>query len=88
MKMMEEHSIKFKTADGTLKEQRFDNFNEFADAIQDAAMNFYETGMLPNMSVETRYGELTRKQSIAGNSQSIEFLGEETSSIGGETQSI
>lgn len=74
---MEEHTIKYKTTDGTLKEQRFDDFNEFADAIQDAAMNFYETGVLPNMSVETRYGELTKQHSVAGNNKTAEFLGEE-----------
>lgn len=85
---MEEHTIKYKTTDGTLKEQRFDDFNEFADAIQDAAMNFYETGVLPNMSVETRYGEITRKQSIAGNDKAVEFLGEENQKSGREAESV
>jgi len=85
---MEEHRIKYKTTDGTLKEQRFDDFNEFADAIQDAAMNFYETGMLPNMSVETRYGQLRRQETVTGNNQAIEFLGEENQSLGGETESV
>lgn len=86
--MMEEHTIKYKTTDGTLKEQRFDDFNEFADAIQDAAMNFYETGMLPNMSVETRYGELTKQQRVSGNNKTAEFLGEEVVSTGGEAESV
>jgi hypothetical protein len=85
---MEEHRIKYKTTDGTLKEQRFDDFNEFADAIQDAAMSFYETGMLPNMSVETRYGQLRRQETVTGNNQAIEFLGEENQSLGGETESV
>lgn len=85
---MEEHTIKYKTTDGTLKEQRFDDFNEFADAIQDAAMNFYETGVLPNMSVETRYGELTKQQRVSGNNQTAEFLGEAVNGPGGQTESI
>jgi hypothetical protein len=76
---MEEHRIKYKTADGTLKEQRFDDFNEFADAIQDAAMNFYETGMMPSMDVETKYGEITRRETVTGNNSAVEFLGEEGS---------
>lgn len=74
---MEEHRIKYKTSDGTLKEQRFDNFNEFADAIQDAAMNFYETGVMPTMDVETRYGEIARRETVVGNNAKTEFLGEE-----------
>ena len=28
-----EHKVTFKTKDGSLKEQRFDDFNEFADTI-------------------------------------------------------
>jgi hypothetical protein len=76
---MENHKITYKTTDGTLKEQRFDDFNEFADAIQDAAMQFYETGMMPNMNVETEYGNLKRKQTVTGNNQSSEFLGESIS---------
>lgn len=76
---MENHKITYKTTDGTLKEQRFDDFNEFADAIQDAAMQFYETGMMPNMNVETEYGNLKRSQTVTGNNQSPEFLGESIS---------
>ena len=86
--MMEEHTIKYKTTDGTLKEQRFDDFNQFADVIQDAAMNFYETGVLPNLSVETRYGEITRQQRVSGNNQTVEFLGEETNITRGQTESV
>lgn len=73
---MEKHKVTYKTKDGTLKEQVFDDFNEFADAIQDAAMSFYETGIMPNMNVETQYGNVTRKETITGNNQPIEFLGE------------
>lgn len=76
MIIMEKHKVTYKTKDGTLKEQVFDDFNEFADAIQDAAMNFYETGVMPNMNVETQYGQISRKESVTGNNQQIEFLGE------------
>lgn len=38
---MERHKITYKTKDGTIKEQRFDEFNEFADAIEDAAMDYF-----------------------------------------------
>ena len=40
--MTDEQRIRFKTKDGTIKEQRFDDFNEFADAIEDAAMDYYK----------------------------------------------
>lgn len=72
---MEEHKITYKTKDGTLKEQRFDDFNEFADAIQDAATNFYETGMMPPMEIETNYGT-KRRENVSGNGKTAEFLGE------------
>ena len=39
---MEQHKITYKTKDGVIKEQRFDEFNEFADAIEDAAMDYFE----------------------------------------------
>ena len=68
-------NIKYKTKDGTLKEQRFDNFNEFADAIQDAAMSFYETGVTPELDIETQYGNITRRETVTGNNDTTEFLG-------------
>lgn len=73
---MEKHKVTYKTKDGTLKEQVFDDFNEFADVIQDAAMSFYETGVMPNMNVETQYGQISRKESVTGNGKEVEFLGE------------
>lgn len=71
-------NIKYKTKDGTLKEQRFDNFNEFADAIQDAAMSFYETGVTPQLDIETQYGNITRRETVTGNLDQTEFLRETT----------
>lgn len=68
-------NIKYKTKDGTLKEQKFDNFNEFADAIQDAAMSFYETGVTPELDIETQYGNITRRETVTGNNDTTEFLG-------------
>lgn len=73
---MSDHKITYKTKDGTLKEQFFDDFNEFADAIQDAASDFYETGVMPSMSVETNYGKVTKQESIATNSGTVEFIRE------------
>lgn len=74
--VMEDHKITYKTKDGTLKEQRFDDFNEFANAVEDAAMNFYETGVMPTMDIETRYGNITRRETVTGNNSTPEFLGE------------
>jgi glutamine amidotransferase-like uncharacterized protein len=73
---MNNHKITYKTKDGTLKEQLFDDFNEFADAIENAAGDFYNTGMMPEMDIETRYGNITRKESVTGNNPTPEFLGE------------
>jgi len=72
--MSDYQKITYKTKDGTLKEQRFDDFNEFADQIEDAANDFYETGMNPGLEIETRYGNITRKESITGGIGSPEFL--------------
>ena len=58
-----------------MKEQKFDNFNEFADAIQDAAMSFYETGVTPELDIETQYGNITRRETVTGNNDTTEFLG-------------
>ena len=68
-------NIKYKTKDGTLKEQKFDNFNEFADAIQNTAMSFYETGGTPELDIETQYGNITRRETVTGNNDTTEFLG-------------
>ena len=66
---MDQHKVTYKTKDGTLKEQKFDNFNEFADAIENAAGDFYKTGMMPEMDIETRYGNITRKETIGRTQQ-------------------
>jgi len=84
---MEEHKITYKTKDGTLKEQKFDDFNEFADAIESVAGDFYKTGMMPPMEIETNYGT-KRTESVSGNGRTAEFLGETDSAGRGETESI
>lgn len=67
--------VTYKTKDGQLKEQVFDDFNEFADLIQDAAMDYYGGGQ-PEMSVETMYKDMIRQEKVTNNEQGIEYLGE------------
>lgn len=73
---MEQHKLTYKTKDGTLKEQRFDNFNEFADVIEDAANSFYKTGAMPEIDIETRYGNITQRETVGKSNSEIEFIGE------------
>ena len=65
--------VTYKTKDGSLREQVFDDFNEFADLIQDAAMDYYAGGK-PEMSVETMYDNLVKKERVTDNEPGIEFL--------------
>jgi hypothetical protein len=65
--------VTYKTKDGQLKEQVFDDFNEFADLIQDAAMDYYAGGE-PEMSVETLYNDMTRMERVTNNESRPEFL--------------
>ena len=74
-----EHRVTFKTPDGVLQEKMFDSFNEFADSIEEVATNFY-AGMKPEISVETIYDNMVRKERVTNEQQSetrgMEFLGE------------
>lgn len=78
-KVAMEHRITFKTPDGVLQEKMFDNFNEFANNIDDIANQFY-AGMKPEVSVETIYDTMVRKEKVTNEQQSdsgrMEFLGE------------
>jgi hypothetical protein len=81
---MENHKITYKTKDGTIKEQRFDEFNEFADAIQDAALDYYSGAEgTPELDITAAFGAYgvnyreSFKDGQRVNSE-IEFLGEET----------
>jgi hypothetical protein len=58
-----EHKITFKTKDGTLKEQRFDDFNQFADTIEEVAMDYY-SGVSPDIEVQTVYNNMIRQETV------------------------
>jgi len=73
---MEKHKVTYKTKDGTLKEQKFDDFNEFADTIEELATDMYRTGMNPGLEIETRYGQISRAETVTGGLDTPQFLGE------------
>lgn len=77
---MEQHKVTFKTKDGTLKEQRFDDFNEFADLMQDVALDYYSgTQKAPEISLETDFSGIVQKETISNGQRTdstIEFLGD------------
>ena len=58
-----EHKVTFKTKDGTLKEQRFDDFNQFADTIEEVAMDYY-AGIQPDIEVQTVYDNMIRQETV------------------------
>ena len=86
--MTDQQRIKFKTKDGTIKEQRFDDFNEFADAIEDAAMDYYKNAeAAPEMEISAAFGAygLEYKENFKDGQRTgseIEFLGEEAGEVG------
>lgn len=47
-----EQKITYKKPDGTLQEVRFNDFDEFADSIDQVAQQYY-SGMRPSIEVET-----------------------------------
>jgi truncated hemoglobin YjbI len=61
-----EHKVTFKTKDGTLKEQRFDDFNQFADTIETLATDYY-AGMRTDIDVETIYDDMIKKERVTEN---------------------
>ena len=81
---MEQHKITYKTKDGVIKEQRFDEFNEFADAIEDAAMDYFGAAdAAPEMDISSGFGAygINYRESFKDGSRTtseVEFLGEET----------
>ena len=58
-----EHKVTYKTKDGSLKEQRFDDFNEFADTIETLANDYY-AGKGPEMEVQTIYNNMIRQETV------------------------
>ncbi len=76
-----EHRVTFKTPDGVLQEKLFDNFNEFADTMDEIANQFY-AGMKPEVSVETIYDGLVRREKTTNGESTnhdgrMEFLSED-----------
>jgi len=77
-----QHRIKIKTPDGTLKEQLFDDFNEFAETIEDMALDYYANGVnTPQYDVETLYDNMTRTEKVTNGFDTedfgkAEFIGE------------
>lgn len=65
--------VTYKTKDGSLREQVFDDFNEFADLIQDAAMDYYAGGQ-PEINVETMYDNMVKKERVTNNEPRPELL--------------
>ena len=45
--------VTYKTGDGTLKEQLFDSFEEFADSMESVAHEYYQGMKTPQVEVET-----------------------------------
>lgn len=81
---MENHKITYKTKDGVIKEQRFDDFNEFAEAIEDAAIDYFGAAdAAPEMDISSAFGAygINYRESFkdgARTTSEVEFLGEET----------
>lgn len=72
-----EHKITYKTKDGSLREQRFDDFNQFADSIEEVANEFY-AGMKPEIEVQTIHQSMITNERVTNGRTdipSIEFLG-------------
>lgn len=84
---MERHKITYKTKDGVLKEQRFDEFNEFADAIEDAAKDYFVAAdAAPEIDISSAFGAygINYRESFkdgARTDSKVEFLGEETEGL-------
>jgi hypothetical protein len=73
--------VTFKTSDGTLREQFFDNFNEFADSMESIANEYYQGLKAPQVDVESIYDEgLIKKENVTNveprNGGTPEFLNE------------
>ncbi|AMO43103.1 hypothetical protein R1080702_094 [Cyanophage S-RIM32] len=84
---MENHKITYKTKDGTIKEQRFDDFNEFAEAIEDVAMDYYTAAKAaPELDISSAFGAygVNYRESFKNGARvdsTVEFLGEETEGL-------
>lgn len=68
------HKIKYMTPDGTLREEMFDNFNEFADRIEDAAR---DSAINQTLQVETMYDNIQKREKVSINGQEFGTLTED-----------
>ena len=59
-----EHKISYKTKDGVIKEQFFDDFNEFADTVDTLAGEHYLGSAPSNINVETIYDGIVRQEKV------------------------
>jgi len=67
------HRITHKTKDGSLKEQVFDDFNEFAEKIQDVAIDYYAGNLdSSRFDVETIYNDMIRKERVTDGFDGLE----------------
>jgi hypothetical protein len=68
-----EHKMRYMTPDGTLREEMFDNFNEFADRIEDAAR---DTAINQTLQVETMYDNIQKREKVSIDGQEFGTLTE------------
>lgn len=68
------HKIRYMTPDGVLREEMFDNFNEFADRIEDAAQ---DSAINQTLQVETMYDNIQKREKVSINGQEFGTLTED-----------
>lgn len=68
-----EHKMRYMTPDGVLREEMFDNFNEFADRIEDAAR---DTAINQTLQVETMYDNIQKREKVSIDGQEFGTLTE------------
>ena len=69
-----EHKMRYMTPDGVLREEMFDNFNEFADRIEDAAR---DTAINQKLQVETMYDNIQKREKVSIDGQEFGTLTED-----------
>jgi len=71
-----EHKVTYKNPDGTLQEVRFNDFDQFADSIDQVAQQYYN-GLRPNIEVETKFNDGFKVTERVTNDQSTDSNGAE-----------
>jgi hypothetical protein len=69
-----EHRLTYKTPDGVLQETLFNNFNEFADNVEDIIGEYYR-GFNPEFSVDTIYNNMVRKERVSNEQELVDNTG-------------